>query len=181
MSHLDDLVAAMMAAPRVEVELDGVLWSVAPMYVAPVAIGKAARLAEVCGCELPTPALVDAIWRAADLQIVPIVRSVANGLLRDWGPSMDAPATHANQAHRLNVAIGERPYTLLAGAFKDVVDIDGELGLYGWHVADGVAVDVATHPPATPGPGRVIQQPNAKAHGPGYRDYSQGLRLVRRL
>lgn len=145
------------------VECDGVRWIVAPSYIAPIGIGQADDMARAFGWELPTPELVDAIWRAADLRIAPITRSVDNGLLMDWGTSMSSLATFNDQAERIEKAIGGRAYTLLAGTHKDVVRKDGVLGIYGMHRLDG----------------SVIQSFYDK-HARGWIDYSQGFRFVKR-
>lgn len=146
----------------VEVEHAGVRWQVCPIYVAPVGIGQAVDLAARAGCELPTPALVDAIWRAADLRIDAgaMERTDHDGTPR----TMDAAAMHASQAARLAGLVGDRRFRLLAGSHKDVVTHEGRVGLYGWHRSDG----------------RVIQ-PFYARHAASWRDYSQALRLVRRV
>jgi hypothetical protein len=138
-------------------------WYVSPTYLWPTSLGGAEELAKHLGCELPTPALVDAIWKAADLRIEPITRSVENGLLKDWGSSMASLETLNDQAERIEAAIAGRPFSLLAGTCKDVVqDEGGRLGLYGWHRLDGSIV-----------------QPFYAGHARGWIDYAQGLRLVR--
>lgn len=144
----------------------GVEWKVCPIYVAPIGIGEAVALAKKLGCELPTPGLVDAIWRAADLKINPwkIVNSTHDGTSK----TMDSEAIHAETGRRLEVEIGQRSlgkdFRLLAGAFKDVVVKDGKIGLYGWNQASGVPI-----------------QSFYAGHALDWRDYSQGLRLVMRV
>lgn len=143
-------------------------YAVAPRYVHGVGIGEAATLAESQGCELPTPALVDAIYAAADCKVD------ASTLTRK---SAGTPATMASidvladQAERIERRIdawkrvnGREP-TLVAGTHKDVIRTDsGKLGLYGWQRADGTPI-----------------QPVFTGHGPYWIDYSQGCRLVRRV
>jgi hypothetical protein len=146
--------------PYVEVEHQGIVWLVAPVYVAPVGIGQACDLAAALGCELPTPGLVDAIWRAADLRIDAARMTRSHD---GTAATMDSPATHTAQTVRLAHLVDGREFVLLAGAYKDVVQHNGKVGLYGWHTADG-------HP----------IQPFYSGHWLGHRDYSQGLRLVRR-
>ncbi len=150
----------------VPVSLAGVDYQVAPYYVPFVGLGQAEDLAASLGCELPTPALVDAIWRQADLRI-DATEMVIND--HDGTPqTMASLATFERQRQTLARLIGDRAlgvdYQLLAGAFKDVCHIDGQLGLYGWQRLDG----------------SVIQGPYTK-HARGWLDYSQGLRLCRRL
>ena len=162
------------------VECAGVLWDVAPDYVFPVGIGEAELHADAAGCELPSPALVDAIWASADLQLPPLPRG------NDGKPgTMSTAEAYADQARRIEAQLGADAgkYSLLAGTHKDVVRLSsGGLGLYGWHVA-GLASHyrgIEVHPPVTPHlAARVIQQPFG-GHGAYWKDYSQGLRLVRR-
>ena len=171
----------------VPVVLAGVTWLVSPIQIAPVSIGEANEIAHRLGCELPSPDLSDAIWRAADLRIPPHVMILAHP--RDGTPAtLDSTEAHAARARALEVAIGVRglsvDYKLIAGAYKDVVAHGGKLGLYGWHADDEEAAElrrlgVPTHAPTTAGPGRVVQ-PFFTGHALGYRDYSQGARLVRR-
>jgi N-acetyl-anhydromuramyl-L-alanine amidase AmpD len=152
----------------VDIELNGVKWQVCPVYVAPVGIGQARDLAKMLGCELPTPELVDAIWKASDLKIDADRMAYTANQGNDFAGDMNAPETHAMQAARIAIEVGDRAlgkdFFLLAGAFKDVVVKDGKIGLYGWHRANGTVV-----------------QPFYSGHSPAWADYSQGLRLVRRV
>lgn len=148
----------------VRVEHQGQAWLVCPVYIAPVAIGQAQDIARALGCELPSPSLVDAIWRAADLR----VDATAMIQKHDGTPAtMDGPLAHARAAELVAAQVGSRAlgvdFKLLAGAFKDVVVKDGKLGLYGWQRKDGSAI-----------------QPFFAGHARAWRDYSQGLRLVRK-
>ncbi len=149
-------ISSSATSPSVEVVCDGVRWLVAPRYIAPVGIGEAATLAEQHGCELPSPALVDAIWRAADLKVAPIPMSPNRG---------DDPAQAAEHQAKVDAQIADRTFGLLAGTNKDVVRAsDGRIGLYGWHRLDGTPI-----------------QPFFAGHALSWKDYSQGLRLVRRI
>lgn len=133
---------------------------VAPRPIAPVSLEQAVEIARAHGCELPTPALVDAIWRAADLRVAPITRTTAHGTQLE----MCDPDLIADQARRIEAQIGGRPFVLLAGSHKDViVGPDGRVGLYGWHRLDGSPI-----------------QPPYFEHAMSWKDYSQGVRLVRR-
>jgi len=98
---------------------------------------------------------VDAIWRAADLRVEPQPMTPNKG---------DDVAQFAEHAELVGRAVGDRPFRLLAGTHKDVVSSGGRVGLYGWHRADAKPI-----------------QGFFAGHALTYRDYSQGLRLVRRL
>lgn len=143
----------------VRVEYDGALFDVAPEYISPVGIGEAVRIAADAECELPSPGLVDAIWQAADLKLAPLPRA-HNGTVAQ----MASEAVYHDQIERIYRQIAGREYTLLAGTHKDVCAVDGKVGLYGWHRLNG----------------RVIQ-PFYTGHATAWKDYSQGLRLVRRV
>ncbi|MBX3193306.1 MAG: N-acetylmuramoyl-L-alanine amidase [Labilithrix sp.] len=147
----------------IEVEHGGATWLVAPRYVAGVGIGEAAELARQSGCVLPTPDLVDAIWKRADLKIdaATLVRSD----FKEWSMAeMSSASVLADQAKRIDAQIGGRAFTLLAGTHKDVArHPDGRIGLYGWHRASGQPI-----------------QGFFDKHAASWKDYSQGLRLVKK-
>lgn len=158
--------AGLEATGYVPLDHAGVRWLVSPIYLAPIGIGEAVDFVARAGCELPTPDLVDAIWLAADMKIdaAKMVRTDHDGTPK----TMNSEATHAAQRLRLEQLVGQhslgRDFRLLAGAFKDVVrSPDGVVGLYGWHRADGTII-----------------QPFYGGHAKAWKDYSQGLRLVRR-
>lgn len=138
------------------VDLAGVAWYVAPVHVAPVARVDLPELLERWGCEIPSADLVDAIWRAADLRLDPwrVARSPntpANG---------QTQAAFDLQRDKIARLIGGRPYTLLAGAFKDMARVHpGRTDLYGWHTLSGELIE---H-------GRT-------SHTAEFVDYSQGFR-----
>lgn len=135
-------------------------WLVSPRYTAPVGIGQAEQIARSLGCELPTPELVDLIWAHADLRLDPLPRK-----FRRWTvEEMAGEATVLDQHRRIEEQIAGRPYTLLAGTHKDVVKLRGRLGIYGWHRPDGTMI-----------------QPLFFGHAHAWKDYSQGLRLCRRV
>lgn len=154
---------------------DGTIeWRVAPDYLAPVGIGEAAALAQELGTELPTPALVDAIWKAADLKLEPQPRGALSHPPSDFtAKTMNSPEAIADQAAIIQRQVLEQRsdgnFQLLAGSHKDVVVKDGKLGIYGWHHLNGKVIQgfFAGHSTTDP-------------PGIGWKDYSQGLRLVRR-
>lgn len=143
----------------VEITHAATRWLVAPIYIAPVGIGQAERIAREHGCELPTPALVDAIWAAADLKLMPLPRK------HDGTPrTMASDEAYADQAARIYEQFKGKDFRLLAGTHKDVAQSNGRVGLYGWHYPTGKVI-----------------QPFYAGHAPAWKDYSQGLRLVKRV
>jgi len=154
--------AAADDASWVKVVHAGKEWLVAPDYVGPIGIGEAEDLARRRGCILPTPELVDAIYQHADLKLD--AWKLRRTDFTHWTMAeMAAPAVIADQLERIRAEVAARPFTLLAGSFKDVVrHTDGRVGLYGWHRADGTPI-----------------QPFYAGHAATWKDYSQGLRLVK--
>lgn len=172
------------------VTLNGQQWYVAPSYIAPVAIGQAKQIADSRGFQLPSPALVDAIWRAADLKATPIPEA------SDGTPkTMASLAVYLKHKQKIQSELLGQSYNLLGGTHKDIVLADtdfpglknGKIGLYGWHAGKNVVANgktlvggAAVHAPTTPGDGQVIQQPFG-GHGLDWIDYSQGVRLVKKV
>lgn len=153
------------------VELDGERWYVAPVYVAPVARADLPALCDAWGCEVPTSALVDAIWRAADLRLNPY------GLMRNFRipKDMASPEAYASQRRAIEREIqrvtggrgGQQlpSWEILAGTHKDFAILPGgRTDLYGWHLLSGVPIEKG-----------------ATSHNEAYVDYSQGWRPVRRV
>lgn len=137
----------------------GVAWEVAPLYIGGVGIGEAVKLAADHGCVLPSPDLVDCIWKAADLKVAPLPRT-----FRQWtAAEMAGPETLKDQARRIMKQLEGHTFQLVAGTHKDVVAVDGRIGLYGWHRLNGTPM-----------------QPAFFGHAMAWKDYSQGLRLVRK-
>jgi hypothetical protein len=167
----------------VRVQLGDDIWEVSKDYIGPIGINEAAALAASRGMTLPSPALVDAIWRQADLKVPPLPRN-----------NVISEAVFADQKNRIEKQIAGREYTLIGGPFKDVVLVNGHPEIYGWQVdaehttmVDGKPTyqGVPLNKMVTPGPGMNIQPQSGKRHdqpGPiGFKDYSQGARLVRKL
>lgn len=191
MKPMDDLATPLVDESRfVEVVLGPERWLVSPLMIGPTSIAGAKAQAEAMGCQLPTPALVDAIWRQADLRISP-----AETLQAHDGTSagMNAPEVYDRVRQGFERELSGRSYPadfeLLAGGVKDVIEVDGRVGLYGLHVEDVEAfttrtkarlgVTFPTQAPATPGAGRVVQPPFF-GHAGAWKDYSQFFRPVRR-
>ena len=78
---------------------------------------------------------------------------------------MASQQAYNDQQARIVAQIAGRPFTLLAGTHKDIVRApSGNLGIYGWQKSDGTNI-----------------QPLSTVHYPGWIDYSQGVRLVRKV
>ena len=143
------------------VPCDGVDWFVAPVLVQPIALRDVLATADAWECEIPSRALVEAIWRASDVKLDPWrLTRVPNDY--DNGQSPEAIADHRR---RVEAQIAGRDFRLLSGTGKDFVLHDGRLDLYGWHLLTGEPIERGrtSHDETYPG------------------DYSQGLRLVRRV
>lgn len=174
----------------VEVEYNGETWLVQPLPAAFVSIGEAIERAKACGCELPSPGLCDAIWRAADIRISPAETIQShNGTPEGMTDPRLYAAVQAAVERALDGRVPGRDVLLVAGAWKDVAMHDGKVGLYGWHVADPkafaarlkqrIGASLPLYPTETPGGGFVIQQ-FFTGHALTWRDYSQSVRMVRR-
>jgi len=147
----------------VKVEGDGALWLVSPMYIAPVGIGEALKVAKMHDAQLPTPALVNAIWNQADLKLEPNPRA-HDGTFKTMNSAEMNITQLAHIKGQIDRQSPNNDFKLLAGSHKDVVIKDGKLGLYGWHKLNG----------------KVIQD-HFTGHGLDWKDYSQGARLVKKL
>lgn len=171
-----------------EIEVNGQKWRVSNGYVFPVGIGEAIKLARDAGCELPSPKLVDHIWKAARVRIPPPVRTyvdpkerradTSKGEHDGTAATMASPETYASQWERVDNAYRGCMHdedkmhgltyqeVLCAGSHKDVVldPATGKAGLYGWHKLGGG-----------------VWQPFYAGHALSWKDYSQGLRLCRKV
>ena len=153
----------------VEVKEGGRTWLVAPTYIAPVGIGEAFRVAAQHGYQIPTPELVDAIWRQADVKVEPQPRAHDG-----TAATMNSDEMHRSQerfiASQIKAADPAGNGKLFAGMYKDVVISNGRRGIYGWHRRDGTKIqDFYTGHASSDNPTN------------DWKDYSQGLRLVKRL
>jgi hypothetical protein len=125
-----------------------------------VGIQEAADLAKQNGCELPTPALVDAIWKHADLRIQPRPQQFKKWTLAE----MTDPEVYKRQQEYIDSQLDGKTWTLIAGTHKDIVAHNKKLGLYGWHQLNGKPI-----------------QPFYSGHTTTHKDYSQGLRLTKKV
>jgi len=115
----------------------------------------AQRLADRMDCSLPTAALVDAIWRAADVKLAP--QPVKPG------PEMTTLTAFTGQQRLIEQQLGARR-GLVAGHKKDVVlapNLTNQVAIYGWHQTNGQPI-----------------QPLYTRHSSTWTDYSHGVRLI---
>ena len=130
----------------------------------PMAPGTAQRIADALEMSLPTPAMVDAIWRAAAIKLEP----------QAIPPSPEMTTVPVFVRHSVSIQLQrdrlEAEDWLVAGHKKDVVVV-GELikptdrvAIYGWHELDGTPI-----------------QPLYLGHVDSWVDYSHGIRLVSRV
>lgn len=131
------------------------------MPISPV-LGQ--RLADALKCSLPTPGMVDAIYRAAQVKLTPAPIPPS--------PAMTTVAVFSNHNAMLRAQRAERladqPLgALVAGHKKDVVistrlaSAPGKVAIYGWHQTNGIPI-----------------QPLYLGHVATWVDYSQCTRLV---
>jgi hypothetical protein len=128
----------------------------------PLTPAAAQKVADACGCVLPTPRLVDAIWRQAVVKLAP-----AHMPLELDGASSHDFIGHQRIVEEARVAAGHQAGQLLAGHKKDVV-VTGRLAsasdrvaIYGMHEQSGRPLQVLS-----------------LVHLAEYLDYSHGIRLV---
>lgn len=128
----------------------------------PMGLKAATEVAARLGFVLPTPRMVDAIYRESARQLRPQPLR-AGPAMRSTTYFTRHNADIVAQLKRLGIA----PGVLLAGHKKDVVlsnrmdSHPGRIAIYGWHQANGEPI-----------------QPLSTAHGVEYVDYSHGIRLV---
>lgn len=130
----------------------------------PLGLRAATRISDEFNMILPTPRMVDMIYRAATLRLAPQPMPP--------GPQMTSTAyfvRHNATVEAQRRRAGAAPGTLISGQKKDVVlttrlaSNRGRVAIYGWHRTNGQPI-----------------QPLSTVHGAGYADYSHGVRLVSR-
>lgn len=138
---------------------DGQIWEVSRRQIGPIGIGEALQRCQELGFALPSPAEVDVIWQCADVKIPPMTRTFKRWTAEEMG----SEEVMADQIQKIQDYIGCTQYELIAGEYKDVVSQDGKVGLYGWHTLRGKPV-----------------QTFYSKHALAWKDYSQGLRYLRK-
>lgn len=124
----------------------------------------AQSICDKLNCVMPTPKIVDMIWKSATIKLTP----------EPWGPPYDASMMSSMRIvehnRRIEVQRSKTRYTvsdLIAGHKKDVVIANGiskhrdKVFIYGWHQSNGNVI-----------------QPLSDPHENHYADYSHSVRLV---
>lgn len=130
----------------------------------PISPALGQRLADALKCSLPTPKMVDAIYRAAQVKLTPAPIPPSPAMTTVAVFSNHNAMVHAQRAEQL----ADQPLgALVAGHKKDVVisarlaSAPGKVAIYGWHRTNGVPI-----------------QPLYLGHAATWVDYSQCTRLV---
>jgi len=130
----------------------------------PLSPQAAQRIADSLGMSLPTPVMVDGIWRVAVGRLGP--DSIAPSPAMTTVPVFEE---HNRMVQRKRAASHAPLGALVAGNQKDVVvtarldSLPDRVAIYGWHLPDGQPI-----------------QPLYTGHGNRWVDYSHGIRLVSR-
>lgn len=134
----------------------------------PVSAAQAQRVADHCGCLLPTAQILDAIWLAAEHKASPTPIAPAT-----WQTNPESASRQFNlELDRLTSHGGLVATAGKSWVLDPLVTKKPSSGVnYGWHSAS------APYSALSPAAGRVWQ-PLASAHGLTHVDYSQTLRLV---
>ena len=123
----------------------------------PLTPGAAQRVANTKGMLLPTSKMVEDIWRASPLKLLP------SPLVPNRGANLAQYAQHS-QAIDAQIPQGGAG-ALTSGQKKDVIVSNlwkpGKVVIFGWYRPDGTFI-----------------QPKSNIHGDFYVDYSHGIRLV---
>ncbi|MCD8534923.1 MAG: hypothetical protein LR011_09085 [Verrucomicrobia bacterium] len=124
----------------------------------------AQRLANMLGCSLPTPRMVDSIWEAAELKLAPQPIPPGEKMVTIQVFAQHDQMIKSQLAGRFP---GPEKNRLIAGHKKDVViipeldSLKNKVVIYGWHQLSGLPI-----------------QPVYSGHIIWYADYSHGIRLV---
>jgi len=140
--------------------------SEADYLISPMSPNTAQRIADRLDCFLPTRKLVDAIYLAAEVKLVPEPIPPSGAMT-----TVPVFVRHNEMVRTQRVAASDlHPLgTLVAGHQKDVVisarlaGAANKVAIYGWHQTNGVAI-----------------QPLYLGHAALWVDYSQCVRLVKR-
>ena len=124
----------------------------------PITPMAAQKIADAYGCFLPTPSMVDAIYKASTVKLAPVpMYAYRDSAITMW------------QNHLMIEGQRKNKKGLIAGIKKDVVLSNkviehvksNRVAIYGWHAIDGKPI-----------------QPVYAGHVNWYVDYSHGIRLI---
>jgi hypothetical protein len=138
------------------------LGSDSDFLLVPMGLDSAIAVASKFGFVLPTRRIVDLIYRAADVRLLPQPLPASDRMR-----STAYLQQHDALVEQQRAALGAAPGALTAGHKKDLVLSErlwlqpGRVAIYGWQRADGTPI-----------------QPLSTVHGARYADYSHGVRLV---
>ena len=131
-------------------------------------------VADAFNAALPTPKMVDAIYRAATVKLapLPLIPATEKGAAQlpsaQRTDARESLAAFLQHNDLIQSQLGSAPPThLVAGTKKDIVltnrlaEKPGRVAIYGWHKLDGNPI-----------------QPLTIVHKDTYTDYSHGVRLV---
>jgi hypothetical protein len=131
-------------------------------FLAPMTPFTAQKIADLLGCTLPTPRMVDDIYVSAKIKMTPSPIPPS--------PAMTTVPVFLRHDETVRNGRGQEPLgVLVAGHKKDVVIANkvfaatGKVAIYGWHKPDGRPI-----------------QPLYTGHTAAWVDYSHGIRLVGR-
>jgi len=129
----------------------------------PLRAATAQRLCDLAECSLPTPKIVDDIYRAAPIKLGPLKMGTPSeatvGRADFIGHQKAVEAERGRRAAKLGeLTAGVSKDIVVATCLKDHLD---RVLIYGWHQEDGIPI-----------------QPLSWIHGKAYVDYSHGTRLV---
>ena len=131
-------------------------------FLTPLTPQAAQKVADLLGCTLPTPKMVDDIYGAATIKLAPAPIPPSTAMTT-------VPVFLRHNETVLAQGRGRPPGPLAAGHKKDVViarkvlEVPGRVAIYGWHRAIGDPI-----------------QPLYAGHTAEWVDYSHGIRLVHR-
>lgn len=134
-------------------------------FTLPMTPQSAQKIAEFFNASLPTPFIVDIIYKKAELKLEPF-NFIPRG---NRNETPDLFYDHSKIVHAQKKASGSTPGVFTAGTKKDIV-ISSKLSdprrthhvtIYGWHRLTGIPI-----------------QPVTNIHIDTYVDYSHGVRLV---
>lgn len=168
--NVPDFLRRLVRVPLASGGLTGAVF-VTPDYLAvgsdsdyvlmPMTPYTAQRIADRCHCVLPTPSLVDAIYRAATIKLdpAPIPPSPEMTTVPVFVRHSEAVRTQrAGKAAMGELVVGDKKDIVVC---KGLVTNPGRVAIYGWHKADGQPI-----------------QPLYMGHFGYWADYSHGVRLV---